>query len=67
MTKPDYQPAPKPAPSPATHLAQLAEELDWLRLNVGKLKGVTAGEAVDIRSAIAELGSWVRWKMEAGA
>ena len=60
-------PAPKPAPSPATHLAALATELDWLNLHANKLPGVSAGEAADIRSVIADLGSWVRWKMEAGA
>lgn len=65
MTKPDYQPAPKPAPSPATHLAALAAELDWLNLNANKLPGVSAGEAADIRSVIADLGSWVRLKMGA--
>ena len=65
MTRPDYQPAPKPAPSPATHLATLAAELDWLNFNANKLPGVSAGEAADIRSVIADLGSWVRLKAAA--
>jgi len=52
------RPAPKPAPSPATHLAQLAEELDWLRANVGKLPGVTVAEAADVRNVVSDLAEW---------
>ena len=55
-------PAPKPALSPSAHLAQLAEELDWLYRNVATIPAVTPGEATDIRNVIVDLGAWARLK-----
>ena len=58
-------PYPKPAASPAAHLSRLAEELDWLRANVGKVKGVGGQEAGDVRNVVIDLLEWVRVKREA--
>ncbi len=67
MPDPDAIPTPypKPAASPHTHLSRLVEELDWLRANVGKLPGVTAAEAADVRNVVIDLVEWARVKREA--
>ncbi len=67
MPDPDAIPTPypKPAVTPAAHLSRLAEELDWLRANVGKVKGVTVGEAADVRNAALDLLAWAQAKQEA--
>ena len=59
-------PYPKPAASPQTHLSRLVEELDWLRANVGKVKGVTVGEAADVRNVVIDLMEWAQGRQEAG-
>lgn len=51
---------PKPEVSPQTHLSRLVEELDWLRLNVGRMPGVTVAEATDVRGAVVDLMEWVK-------
>jgi len=58
-------PYPKPAASPAAHLSRLADELDWLRANVGKVPSVSAQEAGDVRNVVSDLLEWVRVKREA--